>query len=136
MIEQIAVVANAAYPLEGILTLPGSHTEKFPAVVFVHGSGALDKDETVGANKLFRDLADGLAIQGIASLRYDKRTFAHGKQMVQELGGKLSVKEEIIEDAIAAVEMLKKDPRMETNRIFIIGHSLGGTLAPRIDAEG
>lgn len=136
MIEQIKVVANANYPLEGILTLPDSHTEKVPAVVFVHGSGALDKDETIGANKLFRDLADGLANQGIASLRYDKRTFAHGKQMVQELGGKLSVKEEVIEDAIVAVEMLKKDPRVDANRIFIIGHSLGGTLAPRIDSEG
>jgi len=136
MIKQITVVANAAYPLEGILTLPDSHTDIFPAVVFVHGSGALDKDETVGANKLFRDLADGLANQGIASLRYDKRTFAYGKQMVQELGGKLSVKEEVIEDAIAAVEILKKDPRVDANRIFIIGHSLGGTLAPRIDAEG
>ncbi|MFF2878448.1 alpha/beta hydrolase family protein [Gottfriedia sp. NPDC057991] len=136
MIEQIKVVANADYPLEGILTLPDSHTEKVPAVVFVHGSGALDKDETIGANKLFRDLADGLANQGIASLRYNKRTFAHGKQMVQELGGKLSVKEEVIEDAIVAVEMLKKDPRVDENRIFIIGHSLGGTLAPRIDCEG
>lgn len=136
MIEQIMVVANAAYPLEGILTLPDSHTDKVPAVVFVHGSGALDKDETIGANKFFRDLADGLANQGIASLRYDKRTFAHGKQMVQELGGKLSVKEEVIEDAIVAIEMLKKDPRVDANRIFIIGHSLGGTLAPRIDAEG
>ncbi|KQL39193.1 dienelactone hydrolase [Bacillus sp. FJAT-25509] len=136
MIEQIKVVANADYPLEGILTLPDSHTEKVPAVVFVHGSGALDKDETIGANKFFRDLADGLANQGIASLRYDKRTFAFGKQMVQELGGKLSVKEEVLEDAIMAVEMLKKDPRVDANRIFIIGHSLGGTLAPRIDAEG
>ncbi|MFD4706735.1 alpha/beta hydrolase family protein [Gottfriedia sp. NPDC058432] len=136
MIEQIKVVANADYPLEGILTLPDSHTEKVPAVVFVHGSGALDKDETIGANKFFRDLADGLANQGIASLLYDKRTFAFGKQMVQELGGKLSVKEEVLEDAIMAVEMLKKDPRVDANRIFIIGHSLGGTLAPRIDAEG
>ncbi|NRF92030.1 hypothetical protein HQN89_13555 [Paenibacillus frigoriresistens] len=66
MIEQVTIVANAAYPLEGILTLPDSHTEKVPAVVFVHGSGPLDKDETIGVNKLFRDLADGLAKRGIA----------------------------------------------------------------------
>ncbi|QHW29582.1 alpha/beta fold hydrolase [Paenibacillus rhizovicinus] len=136
MIEQITVAANPAYPLEGILTLPDSQIEKAPAVVLVHGSGTLDKDETIGANKVFRDLADGLAKRGIASIRYDKRTFAYGKQMVQELGGKLSVKEEVLEDAVAAVKLLKNDPRVDANRIFIIGHSLGGALAPRMDAEG
>ncbi|GLX69347.1 alpha/beta hydrolase family protein [Paenibacillus glycanilyticus] len=136
MIEQITVMANAAYPLEGILTLPDSHTEKVPAVVLVHGSGALDKDETIGANKVFRDLADGLARLGIASIRYDKRTFAYGKEMLQELDGKLSVKEEVIEDACAAINLLKNDPRVDATRIFIIGHSLGGMLAPRIDEEG
>ncbi|AZN42626.1 alpha/beta hydrolase family protein [Paenibacillus albus] len=136
MLEQITVMAKAAYPLEGILTIPDSYTDKVPAVIFVHGSGPLDKDATVGANKLFLDLAEGLANQGIASLRYDKRTFAYGKQMVQELGGKLAVKEEVIEDAIAAIDMLKNDSRVDKNRIFLVGHSLGGTLAPRIDAEG
>ncbi|WP_240420838.1 alpha/beta hydrolase family protein [Paenibacillus periandrae] len=136
MIEQVTVMANAAYPLEGILTLPDSLTEKVPAVVFVHGSGPLDKDETIGANKLFRDLADGLSKEGIASLRYDKRTYTYGKQIIQELGGKLTVEEEIIQDAIMAVHMLKKDLRVDANRVFLIGHSQGGMLAPRIDAEG
>jgi dienelactone hydrolase len=136
MIEHVTVVANVTYPLEGILTLPDSRTEKVPAVVFVHGSGPLDKDETIGANKLFRDLADGLSKEGIASLRYDKRTCSYGKQVIQELGGKLTVEEEIIQDAIMAVHMLKKDPRVDANRVFLIGHSQGGMLAPRIDAEG
>ncbi|NOU98700.1 alpha/beta hydrolase family protein [Paenibacillus planticolens] len=137
MIEQVTVMANAAYPLEGILALPDSHTDdKVPAVVFVHGSGPLDKDETIGANKLFRDLADGLSKEGIASLRYDKRTYTYGKQLIQELGGKLTVKEEIIQDAIMAVQMLKRDPRVDANRVFLIGHSQGGMLAPRIEAEG
>lgn len=136
MIEQVTVVANPAYPLEGILTLPDDSNEKVPAVVFVHGSGPLDKDETIGANKLFRDLAEGLASKGIGSLRYDKRTNTHGKEVITELGGKLTVKEEIIEDAIMAIHMLKKDPRVYANRVFLIGHSQGGMLAPRIDAEG
>lgn len=137
MIEQVTVVANASYPLKGILTLPDTHTEKVPAVVvFVHGSGALDKDETISVNKPFRDLADGLAKKGIASLRYDKRTYTYGKQIIQELGGSLTVEEEIIHDAIFASRMLKTDPRVDANRVFMIGHSQGGMLAPRIDAEG
>ncbi|MCL2492795.1 MAG: alpha/beta fold hydrolase [Clostridiales bacterium] len=136
MEEQIKVVADAAYPLDGILTLPDSGAGKFPGAVFVHGSGPQDKDETVGATKTFRDLADGFAKRGIASIRYDKRTFAHGEQMVGELGGALSVEEETIQDAIAAVKLLKADPRIDAGRIFIAGHSLGGMLAPRIDAEG
>ncbi|TVY11068.1 alpha/beta hydrolase family protein [Paenibacillus cremeus] len=136
MIEQVTVVADAAYPLEGILTLPDSLADKVPAVVLVHGSGPLDKDETIRATKLFRDLADGLAKEGIATLRYDKRTFTYGKQIVQEFGGRLTVEEEVIQDAMLAVQMLKKDPRVDAGRVFLLGHSLGGTLAPRIDAEG
>ncbi|UQZ84256.1 Alpha/beta hydrolase family protein [Paenibacillus konkukensis] len=136
MIEQVTVIANASYPLEGILTLPDSQAIKVPAVVFVHGSGPLDKDETIGANKPFRDLAEGLAKKGIASLRFDKRTYTYGKQMIQELGGSLTVEEETIQDAIFASRMLKTDPRVDANRVFMIGHSLGGMLAPRIDAEG
>lgn len=136
MIEQVTIQASTAYPVEGILTLPDTKTEKVPAVVFVHGSGPADKDETIGANKLFRDFADGLAKKGIASLRYDKRTYTYGKQMVQELGGSLTVEEEIIHDVLFASHMLKTDPRIDANRVFLIGHSQGGMLAPRIDAEG
>jgi hypothetical protein len=44
----------------------------------VHGSGPNDRDSTVGANKIFRDLAEGLASAGIAVLRYDKRTYRYG----------------------------------------------------------
>lgn len=136
MLEQVKIISNEAYPLEGILTLPDSGNGKIPAVVLVHGSGPQDKDESVGATKTFRDLADGLAEKGIASLRYDKRTLTYGKQMVEELAGNLSVEEETIQDALFAANLLKKDYRIDKNRIFIIGHSLGGMLAPRIDAEG
>lgn len=131
MIEQVTVAANTAYPLEGVLTLPDTHTKKVPAVVFVHGSGPLDKDETVGAIKLFRDLAEGLAKEGIASLRYDKRTCTYGKQMLQELGGSLTVEEEIIQDAIFAAHLLKKDPRVDNNRSVLFIHDRS---QPRRDA--
>jgi len=136
MIEQVKVVSDTNYPLDGIITLPGSNADKIPAVVFVHGSGPLDKDETIGATKLFRDLADGFAQKGIASLRYDKRTFVYGRQMAEKLAGSLTVEEETIEDAIAAVRMIKAHKRVDPGRVFIAGHSLGGALAPRIGAEG
>ena len=48
----------------------------------------------------------------------------------------LTVKEETIEDALLAVQMLKRDPRIDHDRVYILGHSMGAMLAPRIDAEG
>lgn len=136
MEEQVIICTNSAYPLKGILTMPETWIGKVPAAVFVHGSGPLDMDETIGATKMFRDLATGLAQRGIASLRYNKRTHSYGKQMLEELGGSLSVEEEIIQDAICAANMLKADSRVDSARVFLIGHSQGGMLAPRIDAEG
>ena len=91
-------------------------------------------DEKVGKLTPFKDLAEGLASRGIAVIRYDKRTYAHKKQFINKPD--ISVKEETIEDAILATELLRNDCRIDSNKIFIIGHSMGGMLAPRIDAEG
>lgn len=132
--EKIIVGKNTKYPLKGILTLPENATHPMPAVVFVHGSGSSNMDEKVGNLTPFKDLAEGLARYGIASARYDKRSFAHGLKMIREKD--VTVKEETIEDAILATEMLKQDARIDSNKIFIVGHSMGAMLAPRIDAEG
>lgn len=126
--------ANTNYPLNGILTIPKEVNERLPAVVLVQGSGPSDMNEKVGNNYPFKDLAEGLAEKGIAVLRYDKRTFVYGKEMKDNTA--LSVKEETIEDAVYAADFLRKDSRIDSNKLFIIGHSLGGMLAPRIDAEG
>jgi pimeloyl-ACP methyl ester carboxylesterase len=106
-----------------------------PAVVFVHGSGSSNMDEKVGKLTPFKDLAEGLAKHGIASVRYDKRSFAHGFKMVRSKTP-ITVKEETIEDAVLAAELLRADARIDSGKIFIIGHSMGAMLAPRIDAEG
>ena len=132
--ETIVVGAGTKYPLNGLLTLPGDLSKPVPAVVMVHGSGASNMDEKVMKLTPFKDLAEGLARHGIASLRYDKRSFAHGLKMIRNRS--LTVKEETIEDAILAVKMLREDPRIDHSRIFILGHSMGAMLAPRIDAEG
>ena len=131
--ENITVGGGTEYPVPGILTLPSSGTP-CPAVVFVHGSGSSDKDEHVGKLYPFRDIAEGLAEQGIASIRHDKRSFVHGRKMVKQ--GNITVREEMIEDAVLAAEILRHDSRIDPERIFILGHSMGAMLAPRIDAEG
>jgi hypothetical protein len=126
-IEEEVTVGEAPWTLGGTLSLPAG-TARVPAVVLVHGSGAHDRDETIGPNKPFRDLALGLASGGVAVLRYDKRTKVHGAQMT----GEVTVEEEVIEDALAAVETLRAHARIDPERIFVAGHSLGAMLAPEI----
>jgi hypothetical protein len=97
------------------------------AVLLVHGSGPQDRDETIGPNKPFRDLAWGLASQGIAVLRYDKRTKVYPKKML-ELLSTLTVKEEVIDDALHAVSLLRSVTEVDPQRIVVLGHSLERSL--------
>jgi dienelactone hydrolase len=117
--------------LPGTLALPEGEGV-FPAAVLVHGSGPNDADETLGPNKPFRDLALGLAARGIATLRYDKRTHAQ-RAAAMPIGG-FTVKEEVLDDAIAAVHLAASTQAIDGERVWVIGHSLGGLLAPRIAA--
>ena len=131
--EQIIVGKGTEYPLNGLLTLPDDLEQSVPAVVLVHGSGASNMDEKVFALTPFKDLAEGLAARGIASIRYDKRTFAHAKKLRKQLA---TVREETVEDALRAAALLRADSRIDPEKVSVIGHSLGAMLAPRIDAEG
>lgn len=132
--ESVTVGAGTDYPLKGMLTLPDGGNYPVPAVVMVHGSGASNMDEKVMSLTPFKDLAEGLAGCGIASVRYDKRTYAHKFKALRMKN--ITVKEETIEDALLAIDLLRKDPRIDNDRIYILGHSMGAMLAPRIDAEG
>lgn len=125
-------IGKGFFPLPATLSLPNGDGP-FPAVVLVHGSGPNDRDETIGPNKPFRDLAEGLASQGIAVLRYEKRTRQHPLNMLL-LGNRLTVKEETVDDVVAAVESLAAQEKIDSKRIFVLGHSLGGMLLPRIIA--
>ena len=116
--------------VHGTVTIPAG-VGPFPAVVLVHGSGPNDRDETVGPNKPFRDLAWGLASSRIAVLRYEKRTREHGAKWAAA-GKDFTVKEESVDDTLSAVQVLRSTERVDPNRIFVLGHSLGATLAPWI----
>jgi dienelactone hydrolase len=127
------IVGSAPWELPATLTLPTgleAGEGPFPAVVLVHGSGPNDRDETIGPNKPFRDLAEGLATAGVAVLRYEKRTLHYAEELAAAEG--LTVQEETVDDALAAVEALRMVPEISAEDIFVLGHSLGGMMVPRI----
>lgn len=122
-------VVTGPYQLPAQLTLPAG-AGPFPAAVLVHGSGPNDMDETIGPNKPFRDIANGLAAHGIATLRYTKRTRQYGASLPKDI----TLREETVDDALSAVQLLRRTPGIDGKRIFVIGHSLGAFAAPRIAA--
>ena len=115
--------------LPGTLLIPKGEGP-FPAVVLVQGSGPSDRDETVMNLKPFRDLAEGLAAQGVAVYRFDKRTYVYGEEMAADTQGTLV--DESIEDAVNAVQLLARQDRIDPARIWVLGHSLGGNAVPAI----
>ena len=126
-------VGTGEWQLPATLTLPKGEGP-FPAVVLVHGSGPNDKDETIGPNKPFKDLAWGLATKGIVVLRYEKRTKQYANKILSQLSD-FTVNEETVNDALAAIRLLWEKQKIDPERIFLLGHSLGGMLAPRIGAQ-
>jgi uncharacterized protein len=128
--ERDLAVASAGMQLPGTLTLPKSGPA-FAGIVLVHGSGSNDRDESIGPNKVFADLAHGLAALGVASLRYDKRSYA---QPTSFAGQAFTVQEEVVDDAVAALKLLGRQPELGAAPVFVLGHSLGAMLAPRIAA--
>lgn len=135
-VKKIALTVDAGegYPLDALLTLPQGEVKA--GIVLVQGSGPSDKDESIGANAPFRDLAYGLAGQGIASLRYDKRSYAHGKKMTEADGYPLmTVDEETVDDAAAALSLLRERPELAGKPVWLLGHSLGAMLASYIGSK-
>ena len=126
--EEEVTVKYGEFELPGTLSRPKTGAEH-PAIVLVHGSGPHDQDETVGAHKPFRDLAWGLASRGIAVLRYEKRTHKYPKSIKPE---DVTLEWEVIYDAVAAAELLRKHADIDARRVFVLGHSLGAMAAPFI----
>jgi len=128
--ERDFTVGEGERALPGTLAMPrGAPARGLPVVVLVHGSGPHDRNETMAANRPFLDLGRGLAARGIATLRYDKRSSARPQAFAH---GDYTMDEETTDDAVAAVAALRRTPGIDPARIYVLGHSQGGMLAPRI----
>lgn len=122
---EVILFSGTEKELSGKIIEPGS--ENAPYVVFVHGSGPSDMDETIYGNKPFRDIAYDLASLGIGSIRFDKITYAHPELTYE------TVEQEYLEPVLEAVHVLKE--HVPTGKIYIVGHSQGGMLMPWLVKE-
>ncbi|PGC24327.1 alpha/beta hydrolase [Bacillus wiedmannii] len=128
--EREIVIGNSTYPLPATLTVPKHKPgEKVPVVVLVHGAGIHDRDSTYLGTKILRDIAVGLSSNGIAVLRYEKRTLAHTLKMSAE---PVTLDRDTTDDAIHAAKSAAQQEGIDLNNIFILGHSLGAGAMPRI----
>jgi len=130
---------NAYNIQSGNLSLPGTllipqENNKHKLVILVHGSGPNDRDETLAQLKPFKDLADGLYKEGVASYRYDKRSFVSAGSLPQNP----TVDDIVTNDVLNIIEHFYNNDTFRNYKLYIIGHSLGAMMAPRIakDANG
>lgn len=131
--EEIPLAIGNEFSLNGILTLP-KNTSTPPVILLVHGSGPNDKNSTIFVNTPFQDIAHKLAKMGIATYRYDKRFYTY-PESAASYGFELGLEEEVLEDVDFALNMLKKEKRIDSENIFVLGHSLGAGLTPYIAHE-
>jgi uncharacterized protein len=135
--EQEVTIGSGPLAVPGTLSLPrtpgpGPGVGPRPGIVLLSGSGPQDRDETIGRNKPLKDVAWGLASRGVAVARFDKVTYAHRNEVAQ--APDFTVADEYVPHAVAAVHLLAQHPAVDAGRVFVLGHSLGGTLAPRVAA--
>ncbi len=129
--ERGLMVGEGDGALPATLALPDG-AGPFPAVVLVHGSGPHDRDESIGPNRPFLDIARGLAAQGVAVLRYEKRSKARPQDYAD---GNVTIDNETTDDAVLALQALRAVPQVDAGRVFVLGHSQGAMMAPRIAAH-
>jgi hypothetical protein len=128
--EQEVTVGSGPLAVPGTVTLPRARGRgRWPGVVLLSGGGPFDRDAAYGVNKPLKDLAWGLASRGIAVLRFDKVTFTHAA--VTEDPG-FTMTDEYVPHATAAVRLLQRQPGVDPARVFVLGHSMGGKVAPRV----
>jgi uncharacterized protein len=130
LVEHEVTFGSGALAVPGTLTLP-RRGGLWPGVVLLSGGGPFDRDATNGANKPLKDLAWGLASRGVAVARYDKLTFVHGDVLTNP---GFTMAEEYVPHALDAVRLLQQQPGVDPARVFVLGHSMGGSAAPRVAA--
>ena len=130
--EREVTIGTDEWKLPGTLTLPVGNGP-FPGIVLVHGSGPNDRDETVLGTKVFKDLAEGLGSRGIAVLRYEKRNKQYAARVAAMQ--QYTIDDETVTDAARALELLRAQKEIDPKRVYMLGHSIGGYVAPRIAEE-
>ncbi len=115
--------------LAGTLLVPESD-KKLPAVILITGSGPQDRDETIVDHKPFLVIADFLARQGIAVLRYDDRGVGKSTGDFES-----AVTEDFITDAESAWNFVSKQPKIDSTKIGFLGHSEGSSVAISVAAK-
>lgn len=125
--EESVSFTNAQYTFNGTLTLPENYSRNTSVVLMVTGSGQQNRDEELFSHKPFAVIADALARQGIASLRYDDRGWGDKSVNFADF-----TTDDFRQDAAAAIPLLRK----RFNKVGILGHSEGGTIAMMLAAEG
>ncbi|MGB7069675.1 MAG: alpha/beta hydrolase [Pyrinomonadaceae bacterium] len=103
---------------------------RFPAVVLLPGSGAVDRDQTMLGHKPFAVIADYLARRNIAVLRVDSRGVGKSTGNYYNSTG-----DDFSNDVLAGIEFLKQQKEIDTEQIGLIGHSLGSIIAPFVAAK-
>jgi uncharacterized protein len=129
--EREVAIGSGPLAVSGALTLPHGRGSR-PGVVLLSGGGPFDRDETSGPNKPLKDLAWGLASRGVAVIRFDKVTFVHNSQVANTPD--FTMTDEYVPHAVAAIHLLQSQPTVDPARIFVLGHSMGGKVAPRVAA--
>jgi uncharacterized protein len=131
--ETEVTLGSGPLAVPGTLSLPvGVDFGPVPALVLLGGSGPEDRDGSIGRSKPLKDLAWGLASRGVAVLRFDKVTNVHPDLV--KANRAFTVADEYLPDASAAIALLRAHPGIDPARVFVAGHSLGGTVAPRVAA--
>ncbi|WP_411093499.1 alpha/beta hydrolase family protein [Streptomyces sp. 049-1] len=126
--EHEVTVGTGPLAVSGTVSVPRGQAPG-PGVVLLAGGGPFDRDETSGPNKPLKDLAWGLASRGTTVLRFDKATYAHPDAAAAP---DLTMTQEYVPHAVDAVDLLRSHRSVDPERIFVLGHSMGGKVAPAV----
>ncbi|KAL2794858.1 Alpha/Beta hydrolase protein [Aspergillus keveii] len=132
VVESEITLGKGQFQVGGTLCLPPVQTEqsRSPCLIFVAGSGPIDRDSTVLENRPFKDLAWGLACRGIASIRFDKVTHTHPKTFRAQKN--VTLTDEYVEHVVDALLHAQRHPGILPDKVFLVGHSLGAVVVPKL----